>query len=206
MSKRAGLLWTGLLQKLLLISVWLFVLLLGLLGGIISGWAMPIAHAFPGTASIALLAAHQEAPGQVLYKSFNTFQDQYGRKWRSIAFNHTFPDGHHDFQLRLVGFPGVATVDRDRPLQIKTPLGRTFQAQDTAKALFKSDTTTEPNVAQYDLAPIVAQLPNLIPLRLSLPLEANDDLRLLVGPNAIREWQAVALGKEAAIAWSEHKM
>ncbi|MGK7890875.1 MAG: DUF3122 domain-containing protein [Leptolyngbyaceae cyanobacterium] len=159
--------------------------------------------ALPIPVPVALLTAHQEAPEQFLYKAFQTFKDQNGRKWRAIAFNHTFPDGRHDFQLRLVGFPGVATVDRDRPLQLKTALGRTFMADDTAQALFKTGETAESYVAQYDLQPIVAQLPNLIPIRLFLPIEGGPDLRLLVGPGATKEWQAVALGNGAAIAWSE---
>lgn len=176
---------------MLLLAVWGF------------GNSMPMAIALAPLAPLAFLTAHQEAPGQVLYKSFNTVQDQYRHNWRAIAFNHSFPDGRHDFHLRLVGFPGSATVDRDRPLQLKTPLGRTFKAADTATALFKPGEPAEPHVAQYDLQPIAAQLPNWLPLRLSLPIAGDSDVRLLVGPRAVQEWQAVALGDGAAIAWSE---
>ena len=163
----------------------------------------PPAIALSSTSVIALLDSHQEAPGQVLYKSFRTVKDSHGRPWQAIAFNQTCADGRHNFQLRLVGFPGTAAIDRDRPLKLKTALGQTFVATDTSAQLFKVGTTAESNVAQnvaqYDLQSVVSHLPKLIPLRLTLPILDDDNIRFLIGPAVIQEWQSVALGASSTI-------
>lgn len=155
------------------------------------------------TFHLARLEQHQEAPGQVLYKAFATLHDQNGQVWRAIAFNYVLPDGSHNFKLRLVGFPGSAVVDRTKPLRIKTALGQSFTAPDDSEHIAIDEgmeaIDVPSNVAQYDLGAIRAlhrktnalRLQGLIPLRLMLPLE-NGNVRFLILPNTVQEWQAVA--------------
>ncbi|NET10299.1 MAG: DUF3122 domain-containing protein, partial [Symploca sp. SIO2B6] len=150
----------------------------------------PFTSHFPATPTIALLDQHQEAPGQILYKSFVTLKDQKQRLWQAIAFNQTLPDGRHNFQLRFVGFPGTVSVDRTQPLQIKTALGQSFTVLDTSDQIFKG-ATAEPNVAQYNLLDLLGQVSSVIPLRLRLPLAAGQEARFLVSPNTLQEWQSV---------------
>jgi hypothetical protein len=38
-------------------------------------------------------------------------KDQHGNTWQAIAFKRIRPDGQTSFDLRLVGFPGVADID-----------------------------------------------------------------------------------------------
>ena len=159
---------------------------------------VPSAVAAILTPHLAYLDQHQEAPGQVLYKSFTTLHDQRQQAWRAIAFNHSLPDGSHNFRLRLVGFPGKASIDRSRPLILKTALGQSFNAPDASAQIAIDEGMDEldvpPNVAQYDLAPVVSQLKGAVPLRLTLPLLDSKDGRFLILPNVVQEWKSVAAG------------
>ena len=67
----------------------------------------------PADAAIRQL---EEAPGQFVYQSRATLPDQHGNTWQAIAFQRIRPDGSTVFALRLVGFPGIAEIDRERPL------------------------------------------------------------------------------------------
>ncbi|MEM9216062.1 MAG: DUF3122 domain-containing protein [Cyanobacteria bacterium P01_F01_bin.150] len=144
---------------------------------------------------LARLEQHQEAPGQILYKAFATLRDRKGRTWRAIAFNHVLPDGNHHFKLRLVGFPGIAAIDRSKPLQVKTALGQSFTTPEDSDTIAIDEGVeaidVPSNVAQYDMEAIAPRLARLIPLRLTLPLDSGD-VRLLVLPNTIQEWKSVS--------------
>ncbi|MGF1496058.1 MAG: DUF3122 domain-containing protein [Elainellaceae cyanobacterium] len=146
-------------------------------------------HASPAQAAIRQL---EEAPGQTVYQSRQTVQDQHGDRWQAIAFKRIRPDGSTRFYLRLVGFPGTAAIDRSRPLTLTTSLGQSLTALDASGQIFTNAAAPEPNVGQYDLQPIVSQLPTAIPLRLTLPVLNEGDRLLPVSPALIQEWKAVA--------------
>jgi hypothetical protein len=142
--------------------------------------------------ALAEIQQIEEAPGQILYQSRHTLQDQHGNQWRAIAFNRIRPDGSTSFYLRLVGFPGVADIDRNQPLTLTTSLGETLTAPDASSNMFTDASTPEPNIGQYDLQPIVAALQPAIPVQVSLPTLNSPPIQLSVTPTMIQEWKTVA--------------
>jgi len=142
-------------------------------------------------AALAVLRQVEEAPGQVVYQSRESLRDRDGHSWQVITFQRLRPNGERSVYLRLVGFPGVAAIDRSQPLTLTTSLGQVLTAADASGQIFTDASLPEPNVGQYDLAPIVAQLPTGIPLRLSLPLTNGSTLSLNIPPALVQEWQAV---------------
>ncbi|MBE9136442.1 DUF3122 domain-containing protein [Nodosilinea sp. LEGE 07088] len=148
-----------------------------------------LVYPWPAQAAIRQL---EEAPGQVVYQSRQTVSDQHGNTWQAIAFNRIRPDGSTRFYLRLVGFPGTAEIDRERPLTLITSLGQSLTAADASSDIFTDASAPEANVGQYDLQPIVSQLPAAIPLQLRLPNLAADDVVLPIAPSVIQEWKTTA--------------
>lgn len=133
----------------------------------------------------------EEAPGQLVYQSRQTLRDQHGKSWQAIAFKRIRPDGSTFFYLRLVGFPGIAEIDRSQPLELTDSLGNTLTANDASQQIFTDAAVPEPNVGQYDLAPIISELPAAIPLKLTLPTTQDKPIELLVSPDLVQEWQAL---------------
>jgi hypothetical protein len=148
-----------------------------------------LVYTWPAQAAIRQL---EEAPGQVVYQSRQTVSDQHGDRWQVIAFNRIRPDGSTSFYVRLVGFPGTAEIDRSRPLTLTTSLGQSLTAADASSDIFTDASTPEANVGQYDLQPIVSQLPAAIPLQIQLPNLNADDIVLPITPALIQEWKTTA--------------
>ncbi|MEM6432510.1 MAG: DUF3122 domain-containing protein [Cyanobacteria bacterium P01_D01_bin.115] len=146
-------------------------------------------YTLPAQAAIRQL---EEAPGQVVYQSRQTVSDQHGDHWQVIAFNRIRPNGSTSFYLRLVGFPGTAEIDRSRPLTLTTSLGQSLTAADASSDIFTDASVPESNVGQYDLQPIVSQLPAAIPLQIRLPTLNVDDVVLPIAPSLIQEWKTTA--------------
>ncbi|MCM1982448.1 DUF3122 domain-containing protein [Lyngbya confervoides] len=156
----------------------LLMLLIGL------GLAVPVspqAH--------AAIRSFEEQPGQWLYQSRSTLQAAGGQQWQAIAYKRVTPLGALSIQLRLVGFPGAASILRDHPLLLKQPQGETLIAQDTSATLFSESDQPEPYVGQYDLLPIVADLRPELPLELELATQTGEILTLPIPAFVIQEWQ-----------------
>ena len=146
----------------------------------------------PAPPALAAIRQLEEAPGQVVYQSRQTLQDQQGDRWQVIAFNRIRSNGSHRFYLRLVGFPGTVEIDRSRPLTLTNSLGEPLTATDASSQIFTNASAPEPNVGQYDLQPLVAQLQVAIPVQLTLPILNKDDILLPISPALIQEWKTVA--------------
>ena len=142
----------------------------------------------PADAAIRQL---EEAPGQLVYQSRATLPDQHGNTWQAITFKRIRPDGSTVLALRLVGFPGIAEIDREQPLTLTNSLGKTLTAADASQKIFTDATAPEANVGQYDLAPIVSALTAVIPWQLSLPTLDGEPVELSVPPTLIQEWQTL---------------
>ena len=96
--------------------------------------------------SVAAIRQLEEAPGQMVYQSRQTLKDQHGNNWQAIAFKRIRADGETNFYLRLVGFPGVAKIDRSQPLTLTNSLGRTLIATEASSDIFTESATPEPNI------------------------------------------------------------
>lgn len=142
--------------------------------------------------ALATIRQLEEAPGQIVYQSRQTVQDQHGDRWQVIAFNRIRPDGTTSFYLRLVTFPGTANIDRSRPLALTTSLGQSLTATDASSQIFTDASAPEPNVGQYNLQPIISQLSDVIPIQIALPILNKDNSLLSISPGLIQEWKTVA--------------
>lgn len=142
----------------------------------------------PATAAISSL---EEAPNQMVYQSRQTLRDQQGNYWQTIAFKRIRPDGQAHFYLRLVGFPGVADLDRTQPLTIIPSLGTPFTAADASSQFVTDAANAVSNVGQYDLEPILLQLQAEVPLKLMLATTDHSAVILQVPPTLVQEWQAL---------------
>ncbi|HIK09176.1 MAG TPA: DUF3122 domain-containing protein [Oscillatoriaceae cyanobacterium M33_DOE_052] len=134
----------------------------------------------------------EEAPGQIVYQSRQTLKDNRGNGWQAIAFQRIRPDGTTSFSLRLVGFPGVGDIDRTQPLTLTNSLGKTLTLPDASANIFTNAAAPEPNVAQYNLQPLLGELQPEIPLKLIIPIKDAPAVSLSVSPSLVQEWQTVA--------------
>lgn len=158
---------------------------------VILAWALNLGLAmFPTHAAIREL---EEAPGQMVYQSRQTLKDQHDNSWQAITFKRIRADGTANIYLRLVSFPGMAELDRTRPLSLTNFLGKTWTAADVSQQIFTDADRLEPNVGQYDLQPILMQLEPTVPLRLEIPTLNSTDIRLNVSPALIEEWRSLLL-------------
>lgn len=164
----------------------LFILIPGILALVLNVGVM----VHPVQAAIRQL---EESPGQMVYQSRQTLKDQQGNIWQAIAFKRVRPDGTASIYLRLVSFPGIAEVDHTRPLKLSNSLGKTWTANDASQQIFTDSATPEPNVAQYDLQPILMQLDPAVPLRLEIPSLSQVSITLNVSPALIEEWQSLTM-------------
>lgn len=162
-----------------LLSTWVMVISLGL----------GILMSSPARAEIRQL---EEAPGQSVIQSRQLLQDQHGNRWQAIAFQRSYPNGQTSFDLRLVGFPGIANIDHSQPLMLTNSLGANLTAHANDQEIFTDKTHPEPNVGQYDLQAVFPQVQAEIPLKLSIPTLQDESVRLSVSPLIIQEWKAVA--------------
>lgn len=134
----------------------------------------------------------EESPGQMVYQSRQTLNDQQGNSWQAIAFKRIRLDGQTSFALRLVGFPGVTTLDCSQPLILTDSLGKTLTAIDDSGEMFTDEVAPKPNIGQYNLQPVLSQLEAAIPLQLTLPTIDGNSVSLTVSPTLIAEWKMVA--------------
>ena len=142
--------------------------------------------------AMATIRQLEEAPGQVVYQSRQTLQDQYKNQWQAIAFKRIRPDGHTSFALRLVGFPGLAAIDRSQPLTLTNSLGQTWTAAGDFGQMFTDQAAPKPNVGQYDLQPLLPELRAEIPLQLALPTLNGEAITLNIPAALLKEWQTMA--------------
>lgn len=150
--------------------------------------------------ALATVIKLEEKPGQILYQSRQKLSDSYHRTWQAIAasapllviaFKGILPNGESSFKLRLVGFPGAVELLHPHPLSIKIPSGQIFEATDISDEPF-TDSSPVGNVGQYDLKPVIFQLPSQLQLGLSLATTDDSEINLGVSPLIVQEWQEVA--------------
>ncbi|MGB3518665.1 MAG: DUF3122 domain-containing protein [Elainellaceae cyanobacterium] len=152
-------------------------------------WTMTLNGAIaPAQAALRQL---EEAPGQIVYQSRQTLQDQQGNSWQAIAFKRLRPNDTDIIYLRLVGFPGTADIDHSQPLVLTDSMGKTLTAADISQEMFTDKTQLKPDVSQYDLQPILMQLESAIPLRLTLPTLDQSEITLNVSPEMLEEWRSL---------------
>ena len=176
-SNSTILIWCGLrrwLSRLLLLGA--FVLLM------VIGWG-----SLTPPSAVASIRQIEEAPGQMLYQSRHTLQDETGQSWQVVLFKRVKAGEAKDINLRLVGFPGMAEFAHPQPLKIMTNTGKVLQAED----LF-ADQSPGANVGEYNIKDVLSELPTATGVTLSLPMKGDRTTSLRVPSVVILEWQTVA--------------
>ena len=139
--------------------------------------------------ALASVHVYHERPGQTTLRSQQSLRDRNDRSWQAILFKRYRPDGLEGMYLRLVGFPGVVDVAPQKPLTINT--GTALQWQATPK-LDPPTPALPSNTNQYDVASVIADLQQAIPLTLSVPLQGKATSEIIVPPYAVKEWRELA--------------
>ncbi|NJK39608.1 MAG: DUF3122 domain-containing protein [Oscillatoriales cyanobacterium RM2_1_1] len=135
----------------------------------------------------AAINQHQQASGEILYKSHHRLKDKQGQSWQVIVFKSVDQGKVTNASLRIVGFPGLAQFDHQEPLKIVTKTGDSFGAVDRFAEQAPAD-----NVAQYDLQAILKQLPLAEPVDLIFSMESSRRVELQVPSAMVLEWQVMA--------------
>ncbi|MGD1917807.1 MAG: DUF3122 domain-containing protein [Pleurocapsa sp.] len=134
--------------------------------------------------AIALLRQHHETENVLRYHAQDSLKDRDGNTWQVLLFPDNLQSAATAYYLRLVGFPGVNSFIHPQSLEILTSQGKILIATDSYQ-----ESAPAPNVGQYNLTPIIAQIPQKGSLKLSIPLEQNRELALKIPPKVVAEWQ-----------------
>jgi hypothetical protein len=136
--------------------------------------------------SIASLHTYQELPGQTTFRSKQSLRDRTDRSWQIILFKRYQSDELQGLYLRLVGFPGLVTVNSKKPLTIAT--GSSLQWQ--AAAELDPQTAELPDYAgQYNVMTAISELSGDIPLQIDVALGDGSTAEIVVPPFAVHEWR-----------------
>ncbi len=144
--------------------------------------------ATPATASLPIASLHtyHERPEQTTFRSKQSLRDRADRSWQIILFKRYQASELQGLYLRLVGFPGLVTVDSQTPLTVATGASVQWQAD------YELDPQTAelPDYAgQYNVATILSELSGDIPLQMNIALGGGGTAQLVVPPFAVHEWR-----------------
>jgi hypothetical protein len=134
--------------------------------------------------ALAMIHAHPDtstATGVV--RSLETLRDLDYRSWQVVAYREGPPGG--PLRLRIVGYPGRVRLDHPTPLLV-TSGRRLWELADQTLASPKLIDDGRDAAAEFDLAPLLADLQNNRPLRLELPGVFRE---LPVPPYVVGEWR-----------------
>lgn len=137
----------------------------------------------------AAVHVYHERPGQTTVRSQQSLRDRNNRSWQAILFKRYRADGLEGTYLRLVGFPGVVTIDPQQPLIVDTGTALNWQAN---PKLDPPTPALPSNTNQYDVAEVINDLQKAIPLTLAVPLQGKAPSKIIVPPYAVQEWQDLA--------------
>lgn len=136
--------------------------------------------------ALASIHAYPEGADRVMYRSLQTLRDRTDRAWQVVLFKRVESGQIQQLHLRLVGFPEVAILKHPQTLRITAGTEQVWEAPDTL--LYAS---TNPNIGEYDVLPVVPQLMSNTPLRLALPLQPSS-AELIIPPFVVQEWREIA--------------
>lgn len=137
--------------------------------------------------AMAVLRQHQDEPGIMRYHSQESLRDQSGNAWQVLLFKQITPGKPILFNLRLVGFPGIAEFTHPQPLEITTVGGQILIAVDVF-----AQGSPAPNVGQYNFTDVLTKLRENDSLTLSVPLKGEQTLSLKIPQPLVVEWQWLA--------------
>jgi hypothetical protein len=139
----------------------------------------------------AQIHSHTDENGAPVVRSLESLRDLDYQSWQAVAYRQGAPGG--PLVLRIVGYPGKVRLDHPTPLQVRA--GRqSWQLADITTANPKLATDGRDAAAEFDLAPLIADLQQNRPLRLALP---GVFVELPVPPFVVAEWRSLPSWSEA---------
>jgi hypothetical protein len=160
-------------------------LLLGTLLGLLTGLLLGLAQPLPAQ---ALLHSHPDENGTPVLRSLESLRDLDYQSWQLVAYRQGPPGG--PLTLRVVGFPGKVRLDHPTPLLVRS--GRLqWQLEDITLANPQLASDGRAAAAEFNLAPLLADLQQNRPLRLQLP---GVFVELPVPPYVVAEWRSLVKG------------
>ena len=152
------------------------------------GMAWLLVTAAPAWASVH---TYHEQPGQTTYRSRQSLRDQRDLAWQATVFKRYQGQEVQGIYLRLVGFPGQVTVDRQGGLAIETGTSAHWVAPYALDPQTPSSVLPD-NVSQYDMAAVLMALPRPAPLTLAVPLVGQPSAHIVAAPYVVEEWLTIA--------------
>jgi hypothetical protein len=135
--------------------------------------------------ALAQLHAHPDADGTPMVRSLESLRDLDDQSWQVVAYREGPPGG--PLRLRIVGYPGKVRLDHPTALEVLSGRLR-WDLEDvtlTSTALARDSRAA---AAEFDLAPLLADLERDRPLRLRLPRVFSE---LAVPPYVVAEWRSL---------------
>jgi hypothetical protein len=139
----------------------------------------------------ASIHTYHEQPGQTTFRSRQSLRDQRDMAWQATVFKRYRGSDIQGIYLRLVGFPGQVTVDRQGNLAIETGTTAHWVAPYALDPQTPASVLPD-NVSQYDMASVLPEMPRPIPLTLAVPLVGQPPAQIVVAPYVVQEWLTIA--------------
>ena len=138
------------------------------------------------TPAQALVHAHKDENGTPVVRSLESLRDLDYQSWQVVAYREGPPGG--PLTLRIVGYPGKVRLDHPTSLQVRS--GRfSWELADVTLANPQLAGDGRAAAAEFDLAPLLADLHQDRPLRLVLP---GVFVELPVPPFVVAEWRSLS--------------
>jgi hypothetical protein len=136
-------------------------------------------------AAQALVHAHPDETGTPVVRSLESLRDLDYQSWQVVAYREGAPGG--PLKLRIVGYPGKVRLDHPTALQVRSGRFR-WELADVTLANPQLAGDGRAAAAEFDLAPLLADLKQDRPLRLVLP---GVFVELPVPPFVVAEWRSL---------------
>ncbi|MCP9837740.1 DUF3122 domain-containing protein [Cyanobium sp. N.Huapi 1H5] len=133
----------------------------------------------------ALIHAHPDAEGTPVVRSLESLRDLDDQSWQVVAYREGPPGG--PLRLRIVGYPGKVRLDHPTALEVRSGRLR-WDLEDVTLASAALANDNRAAAAEFDLAPLLADLERNRPLRLRLPRVFSE---LAVPPYVVAEWRSL---------------
>ncbi len=135
--------------------------------------------------ALAQLHGHPDGNGTPVVRSLESLRDLDDQSWQVVAYREGRPGG--PLRLRIVGYPGKVRLDHPTALEVRS--GRLLWAlEDVTLSSSALAGDTRSAAAEFDLAPLLADLEQNRPLRLRLPGVLSE---LAVPPYVVAEWRSL---------------
>jgi hypothetical protein len=137
----------------------------------------------PATPALAQLQVHNNDDGTAVVRSLESLRDLDNQAWQLVAYRQGEPGG--ELRLRVVGFPGKVRLNHPTSLIVSSGLQHWELSDVTLQSALLADDGRDA-AAEFDLAPMLAELQRNQPLRLQLPGVFTE---LPVPPFVVKEWR-----------------